>query len=129
MVREALRSLLALEGDIEVVADVGSGEAALAAALRTTPDVALLDIEMPVMDGLAVARELRARLPTCHSVMLTTFGRPGYLKRAMESGATGYLLKAAPARDLADAVRRCARGERVVDPALAAAALAEGPSP
>lgn len=129
MVRGALKALLSLEKDIEIVADVGRGDEALSEALRLRPDVALLDIEMPVKDGLAVASELRAQLPACRCVVLTTFGRPGYLRRAMETGAVGYLLKDAPARELAHAIRRCTLGERVVDPGLAAAALAEGPSP
>jgi two-component system response regulator DesR len=129
MVRGALQALLSSEPDIEIVADVGRGDEVVAAALRTRPDVALLDIEMPGLDGISAARALRERLPSCHSLVLTTFGRPGFLRRAMDSGASGFLLKDAPARELAAAIRRCASGERVVDPALAAAALAEGASP
>lgn len=129
LVRGALAALLALESDIEVVGDVGRGDEVLAAALATRPDVALLDIEMPGLDGLSAAAQLRAAVPGCRVVMLTTFGRPGYLRRAMEAGASGFLLKDTPASQLADAVRRVARGQRVVDPALALSALSEGANP
>lgn len=129
MVRGALSTLLSLERDIEVVAEVGRGDEVAAAAERAKPDVALLDIEMPGKDGLEAAAELKGRLPSCHVLMLTTFGRPGYLRRAMEAGASGFLLKDAPAAQLADAVRRAALGLRVIDPELATAALAEGPNP
>jgi two-component system, NarL family, response regulator DesR len=129
LVRGALVALLALEPDIEVVADVGRGDEVVPAALVSHPDVALLDIEMPGLDGLAAARQLRAAAPRCRVVMLTTFGRPGYLRRAMEAGATGFLLKDTPASELAAAVRRVARGQRVVDQALALAALADGVNP
>lgn len=129
MVRGALAALLALAGDIEVVAQVARGDEVLPAARQIRPDVALLDIEMPGGDGLTVAAELRRELPACRVLILTTFGRPGYLRRALESGAAGFLLKDAPAEELAVAVRRAAAGERVVDPALAVAALSEGPCP
>ena len=129
MVRGALAALLALETDLEVVADVGRGDEVVARALETRPDVALLDIEMPGLDGLAAAAQLRAAVPACRVLILTTFGRPGYLRRAMEAGATGFLLKDAPATELADAIRRVARGQRVVDPALALTALSEGANP
>jgi two-component system response regulator DesR len=129
MVRGALASLLALEDDIEVVAEVDRGDAVLDAARAARPDVALLDIEMPGGDGLGAAEELRRELPGCRVLILTTFGRPGYLRRAMEGGAAGFLLKDAPAAELARAVRRAAAGERIVDPGLAAAALSEGESP
>ena len=129
MVRSALAALLALEDDFEVVAEVGRGDEVVAAARASAPDVALLDIEMPGLDGLAAAAALRQELPACRVVILTTFGRPGYLRRAMEAGALGFVVKDAPAEQLADAVRRVAAGERVVDPALAAATLADGPSP
>ncbi len=129
LVRGALAALLKLEPDIEVVADVGRGDQVLGAALASRPDVALLDIEMPGLDGLSAAAQLRASVPGCRVVMLTTFGRPGYLRRAMEAGASGFLLKDTPASQLADAVRRVARGQRVVDPALALWALAEGANP
>jgi two-component system response regulator DesR len=129
MVRQALASLLDLEDDLEVVAQVERGDEVLAAALSSKPDVALLDIEMPGQDGIAAAAELARELPRCRILILTTFGRPGYLRRAMESGASGFLLKDAPARDLAVAIRRTAGGERVVDPQLAAQALSEGKGP
>jgi two-component system response regulator DesR len=129
MVRGALAALLAMERDLEVVAEVGRGDEIVAAAQSTRPDVALLDIELPGLDGLSAAARLRLAVPGCRVVMLTTFGRPGYLRRAMEAGATGFLLKDAPATELADAIRRIARGQRVVDPALALAALSEGASP
>ena len=99
------------------------------AATRVRPDVALLDIEMPGLDGLAAAGALASACPEIRVLILTTFGRPGYLRRAMEAGALGFVVKDAPAAQLADAVRRTARGERVVDPALAAATLAGGASP
>jgi two-component system response regulator DesR len=129
MVRGALAALLALEPDIEVVAEVGRGDEVVPRALVARPDVALLDIEMPGLDGLAAASRLRTALPSCRVAILTTFGRPGYLRRAMEAGASGFLLKDAPASELADAIRRVARGQRVVDPALALAALSEGANP
>ena len=129
MVRGALAALLSREQDIEVVAEVARGDEVVEAALAIQPDVALLDIEMPGGDGLAAAQALRKALPTCHSVILTTFGRSGYLRRAMESGAVGFLLKDAPAAELAVALRRVMKGERVVDPDLALAALSEGNNP
>jgi two-component system response regulator DesR len=129
LVRTALAALLELEDDFEVVAQVGRGDEVVAAALASAPDVALVDIEMPGLDGHAAAAALTQRLPACRVIMLTAFGRPGYLRRAMESGALGFVVKDAPAEQLADAVRRVARGERVVDPALAAATLAGGASP
>jgi two-component system response regulator DesR len=129
MVREALASLLALEDDIEVVAQVGRGDEVLAAARAERPDVALLDIEMPGATGLDAAGLLRSELPATRVVILTTFSRPGYLRRAMEQGASGFLLKDAPASELAAAIRRVVAGERIVDPGLAAAALVEGESP
>ncbi len=129
MVRGALAALLTLEDDIEVVAEVGRGDEVVAAALAAQPNVALLDIEMPGEDGLSAAAALRAQLPSCRVLILTTFGRPGYLRRAMESGAVGFLLKDAPAAQLASAIRRAMAGERVVDPTLATAALSEGHNP
>ena len=129
MLRGALAALLGLQDDIEVVAEAARGDDALAQALATQPDVALLDIEMPGLDGLRVASELHQRLPACRILMLTTFGRPGYLRRAMESGAAGFLLKDAPPDELAHAIRRAMAGERVVDPTLALSALSEGASP
>ena len=129
MVRGALSALLSMEGDIEIVAEASRGDEVLSAALDAFPDVALLDIEMPGGDGLSAAAQLKERLPACRVIILTTFGRAGYLKRAMESGALGFMLKDAPATELASAIRRVAGGERVVDPALAAAALSEGDNP
>ena len=129
MVRGALASLLALEDDIEVVAQVGRGDEVLDAARRAAPDVALLDIGMPGLDGLEVAELLRDELPEVRVLILTTFNRPGYLKRAMEAGAAGFLLKDSPADDLARAIRAAAAGQRVVDPGLAAAALSQGENP
>ncbi len=129
MVRGALAALLALEGDIEIVAEAARGDEVVPAALAARPDVALLDIEMPGGDGLAAAAALRESVPSCRVLILTTFGRPGYLRRAMESGVAGFLLKDAPAAQLAVAIRRALAGERVVDPALATAALSEGANP
>ncbi|HET9981770.1 MAG TPA: response regulator transcription factor [Ktedonobacterales bacterium] len=129
MVRGALAALLALEPDMEIVAEVARGDEVVAAALAAQPDVALLDIEMPGADGLTAAAEVHAQLPACRILILTTFGRPGYLRRAMESGVVGFLLKDAPATQLAAAIRRAMAGERVVDPTLAVSALSEGVSP
>jgi two-component system response regulator DesR len=129
MVRQALGTLLDLEDDFEVVASVGRGDEIVGAAREHRPDVALLDIEMPGLDGLAAAAVLAAQVPDCRVVMLTTFGRAGYLRRAMEAGAVGFVVKDAPADALADAIRRVVKGERVVDPALAVATLAAGESP
>jgi len=129
MVRGALATLLSLEPDIEVVAQVARGDEVLPAARRERPDVALLDIEMPGATGLEAAEALAAELPECRVLILTTFGRPGYLRRAMEGGAAGFLLKDAPASELASAIRRALSGERIVDPGLAAAALSQGECP
>ena len=129
MVRGALAALLAFEPDLEVVAEVGSGDEVVAVAREHRPNVALLDVEMPGMDGIEAASALRREVPDCTPLILTTFGRPAYLRRAMEAGAAGFLVKDAPAERLANAIRRAAAGERVVDPELAAAALADGESP
>ena len=129
MVRGALRALLELEEDITVVAEVGRGDEVLAAAREHTPDVALLDIEMPGRDGIEAARELAAELPGVRPVVLITFGRPGFLRRAMEVGAAGFLVKDAPVAELARAIRAVVAGERVIDRELAAAALAIGATP
>jgi two-component system response regulator DesR len=128
MVRGALAALLAFEPDLEVVAQVSSGDEVLAAAEEAQPDVALLDIEMPGIDGIAAAARLRDALPECKILILTTFGRPAYLRRAMAAGASGFLVKDAPAERLANAIRRAATGERIVDPELAAAAVLDGES-
>jgi two-component system response regulator DesR len=129
LVRSALAALLELEDDFDVVAQVGRGDEVVAAARDRHPDVALLDIEMPGLDGLAAAAALTQEVPACRVIIVTTFGRPGYLRRAMESGALGFVVKDAPAEQLADAIRRVSRGLRVVDPGLAAATLAGGVSP
>ncbi len=129
LVRGALAALLALEPDLEVVAEVGRGDEVVAEARRARPDVALLDVEMPGLDGITATGQLRAALPSCRVLMVTTFGRPGYLRRAMAAGASGFVVKDTPARQLADAVRRVAAGLRVVDPTLAAETLAAGDSP
>jgi two-component system response regulator DesR len=129
MVRGALAALLSREADIEVVAEVARGDTVVEAALTSRPDVALLDIEMPGGGGLEAAQALHTALPSCRVVILTTFGRGGYLRRAMESGAVGFLLKDEPAKALAVALRRVMAGERVVDPDLAVASLSEGANP
>ncbi len=130
MAREALAALLGLEDDIEVVAQVARGEDVVGAARAAGVQVALLDIEMPgAMTGLDAAAAVRAELPGVRVVIVTTFGRPGYLRRAMEAGADAFLVKDAPAGELAEAVRGVLRGEKVIDPVLAAAALSEGADP
>ncbi|MER6253982.1 response regulator transcription factor [Streptomyces sp. NPDC001584] len=129
MVREALAALLGLEPDIEVRVQVARGDEVLAAARAHDVNVALLDIEMPGMTGIEAAAALHAELPALRIVILTTFGRPGYLRGAMEAGASAFLVKDAPAAQLAAAVRKVLQGERVIDPTLAAAALAEGANP
>jgi two-component system response regulator DesR len=129
MIREALATLLSFEDDIEVVAQVGRGDEVVEAARETKPDVALLDIEMPGMDGLTAAAELRRASPDVKIVILTTFGRPGFLRRAMESGVSAFLVKDSPADKLTETIRRVLKGERVIDPDLAAAALADGLNP
>ena len=129
LVRGALAALLELEPDFEVVAEVGRGDEVVAAAGRTSPDVALLDVEMPGLDGVSAARALHAAYPTTRILMVTTFGRPGYLRQAMAAGASGFVVKDTPARQLADAVRRVHQGLRYVDPGLAADSLAQGESP
>ncbi len=129
LVRTALAALLDLEDDFEVVASVGRGDQVVDAARAQQPDVALLDIEMPGLDGLAAAAVLAAQVPACKVVIVTTFGRAGYLRRAMEAGAAGFVVKDAPAEVLAAAIRRVVAGERVIDPQLAASTLAAGESP
>jgi two-component system response regulator DesR len=129
MVRGALAALLSLEPDIKIVAEVDRGDDVLSRALEHRPDVALVDIEMPGLDGIDAAAELRKGLPACRVLILTTFGRPGLMRRAMAAGASGFMLKDARAEELAVAIHRTAAGERVVDPQLAAQALSEGESP
>lgn len=127
--RGALAALLNLETDLEVVAEVGRGDEVLDACLSHKPDVAVLDVEMPGLDGIDATLQIKKDLPGTHVLIVTTFGRPGYLRRALQSGADGFLVKDTPAKQLADAVRRVHSGLRVVDPALAADSLATGESP
>ncbi len=129
LVRGAIASLLSLEDDLEVVAQVGRGDEVLEAARASSADVALLDVEMPGLDGIGAARELVAHFPSCRALIVTTFGRPGYVRHALEAGALGFVVKDTPSSALANAVRRVARGERVVDPALAAESIVAGTSP
>ncbi|MDH2426888.1 response regulator transcription factor [Sphaerisporangium sp. TRM90804] len=129
LVRGALAAMLELEPDITVVAQVGSGDDVVPAARATAPDVALIDVQMPGKDGLAAAGDLHKELPACRILVCTTFGRPGYLLRAMAAGATGFIVKDAPPEDLADAVRKVHRGVRVVDPVLAGESLVHGINP
>jgi two-component system response regulator DesR len=129
LVRGAMAALLDMEPDLTVVAEVGRGDEVVGAAQAHAADVALLDVQMPGLDGVAAARALRAAVPGCRVLIVTTFGRPGYLRQAMAAGASGFVVKDTPARQLADAVRRVHRGLRVVDPALAAQSLAQGESP
>lgn len=129
LVRGALAALLALEPDLVVVAEAGSGTDAVTAAAEHRPDVALLDVEMPGLDGIAATSEVRRASPGTRVLIVTTFGRPGYLRRAMQAGASGFVVKDTPAAQLADAVRRVHAGLRVVDPALATDSLVAGDSP
>jgi two-component system, NarL family, response regulator DesR len=129
LVRGALAALLDLEPDLTVVAEVGSGDEVVAAATAHAPDVALLDVEMPGMDGIEATRALKHALPRVRVLIVTTFGRPGFLRRALQAGADGFVVKDTPARQLADAVRRVHAGLRVVDPVLAADSLIAGDSP
>jgi two-component system, NarL family, response regulator DesR len=129
LVRGALATLLSLEPDMEVVAEVGRGDQVVAAAREAKPDVALLDVEMPGLDGIAATQALHDALPDVRVLIVTTFGRPGFLRRALQAGASGFVVKDTPARQLAEAVRRVHAGLRVVDPVLAADSLAGGESP
>jgi len=129
LVRGALATLLGLEADMEVVAEVGNGDDVVPAAVAHRPDVALLDVEMPGLDGIAATAALHSALPAVRVLIVTTFGRPGFLRRALQAGASGFVVKDTPARQLAEAVRRVHAGLRVVDPALAADSLAGGESP
>jgi len=129
MVLGALAALLETEPDIAVCGKAVNGREALTAIARQKPDVLVTDIEMPEMTGLTLAAEVRERHPQTRVVILTTFARPGYLRRALDAGAKGYLLKDRPAAELAEAVRRVHRGLRVVDPDLAAEAWDSGPDP
>ncbi len=129
LVRGALAALLDLESDLEVVAEVDRGDEVVAAAAQHDPDVALLDVEMPGLDGIAATAAIKAAHPQTRVVIVTTFGRPGFVRRALEAGADGFVVKDTPARALADAVRRVHQGLRVVDPDLAADSLLAGRSP
>jgi two-component system response regulator DesR len=129
LVRGALAALLDLESDLDVVGEVARGDEVVAAAVEGSADVVLMDVEMPGLDGIAATAELRRALPQCRVLIVTTFGRPGYLRRAMEAGASGFVVKDTPARQLAEAVRRVHAGLRVLDPALAEESLVSGASP
>ena len=129
MIRSALVALLSLEDDMEVVAEIERGDEVLAAALRVRPDVAVLDIDMPGLDGLSAAEQLSERLPGCRTLVLTGLSQPGNLLRALKVHVKGFIVKDAPAQTLTDGIRRIARGERVIDPELVAAALETGSSP
>ncbi|RBY76099.1 DNA-binding response regulator [Geodermatophilus sp. TF02-6] len=129
LVRGALAALLDLEGDLQVVAEVSRGDEVVSAAVQNAVDVALLDVEMPGADGIVATAALRSARPSCRVLIVTTFGRPGYLRRAMEAGASGFVVKDTPARQLAEAVRRVHAGLRVLDPGLAEESLVSGASP
>lgn len=129
LVRGALSALLRLEPDLDVVAEIGSGDKVLETARTSGAQVCLLDIEMPGMDGIDAAAQLATELPGVRSLIVTTFGRPGYLRRALEAGASGFVVKDTPAEELAEAIRGVHAGRRVVDPALATESLAGGPNP
>ncbi len=129
LVRGALAALLGLEADLEVVAEVARGDEVLAAAQAQRVDVALLDVEMPGMDGIEVCRQLTSQVPHLRSLIVTTFGRPGYLRRAVEAGAGGFVVKDTPASELAEAVRSVHAGRRVIDPTLATESLLDGVNP
>ncbi|TQM65097.1 LuxR family two component transcriptional regulator [Humibacillus xanthopallidus] len=129
LVRGALAALLALESDLEVVAEVGRGDEVVARARESRADVCLLDIEMPGADGITAAAAVRDALPGVRTLIVTTFGRPGYLRRALEAGASGFVVKDTPARQLAEAVRKVHAGLRVVDPSLATESLLDGANP
>jgi two-component system response regulator DesR len=129
MIRSALVALLSLEDDLDVVAELSRGDQVLDTALAKRPDVAVLDIDMPGLDGLAVAEQLHERLPDCRALILTGLSQPGHLLRALQVHARGFIVKDKPAAQLVDGIRRVARGERVIDPELVATALDTGASP
>jgi two-component system, NarL family, response regulator DesR len=129
MIRGALVALLSLEDDMQVVAELERGDQIVPTALRTHPDVAVVDIDLPGLDGLTAAEQLHQRLPECRTLVLTGLSQPGNLLRALKVHVRGFIVKDAPAETLADGVRRVARGERVIDPELVAAALETGASP
>jgi two-component system response regulator DesR len=129
LIRGALVALLSRELDMEVVAELDRGDQVLEAAIRTRPDVAVLDIDLPGIDGLSAAEALNGQLPSCQVLVLTGLSQPGHLLRALKVHVRGFILKDAPASTLAEGVRRVARGERVIDPELLAGALETGESP
>jgi two-component system response regulator DesR len=129
MVRDALATLLGMEDDLEVVSRLAAGDRVVETAMALRPDVALLDIELPGMDGLTAAAELHRALPACRILILTTFARPGYLRRAIQAGASGFMVKDGPVEALVQAIRDILDGRQVIDPALAAAALRAGSDP
>jgi two-component system, NarL family, response regulator DesR len=129
LIRDAIAGLLDLQDDFEVVGQAASGTEAIATALRLRPDVALLDLQMPDLDGIEVARRLSTELPDCRCIVVTSHGRPGYLKAALAAGARGFLPKTVSSAALAEAVRKIASGGRHVDPELAAEAISAGDSP
>lgn len=129
LVRGALAALLDLESDIDVVAQVGRGDEVVAAAREAAVDVCLLDIEMPGLNGIDAADAVRRELPGVRTLIVTTFGRPGYVRRALDAGASGFVVKDTPAKQLADAVRRVHQGLRVIDSELATESLMAGASP
>ncbi|WUH95408.1 response regulator transcription factor [Streptomyces sp. NBC_00433] len=129
MVRGALVALLELEDDLSIVADVGRGDEILDTALLHTPDVAVIDIDLPGLDGLTAVTLLNEKLPTCRCLILTSLGRPGTLRRALDARVTGFLLKDAPPHQLAETIRRVAAGQRTIDPELALAAWDAGECP
>ena len=129
ILRETLVAVLNLEDDIEVVAELAAGDGIVAAALHHRPDVAVLDIDLPRLDGLTAARDLHERLPECRVLILTVLGKPGNLRRALDAHVWGFLVKDAPAHELIEAVRRIVAGDRVIDSKLALAALETAPNP
>ncbi|CAM5368012.1 MULTISPECIES: response regulator transcription factor [Streptomyces] len=129
MVRGALVALLNLENDLEVVCEVGRGDDIVPSALEHRPDIAIIDIDLPGIDGLTAAARLRESLPECRTLILTNLGRPGTLRRALSAHVSGYLLKDAPPHELATAVRRVVAGHRVIDPQLALSAWDGADSP
>ena len=129
MIRGALVALLRLEKDIDVVAELDRGDTIVATALKARPDVAVIDIDLPGLDGLSAAASLREKLPSCQTLVLTGLSQPGNLLRALKVHVKGFLLKDAPASALANAIRSVAAGLRVLDPELVAAAVETGASP
>lgn len=129
LIRGALVALLSLEPDMQVVAELERGDTIVDTAVETRPDVAVLDIDLPGLDGLTAAERLYQRVPDCHTLVLTGLSQPGNLLRALQAHVRGFIVKDAPAETLADGIRRVARGERVIDPDLVAAALETGATP